>query len=221
MMTPRMEMVFALLSLCEGTLQWRHNVRDGVSNHRRLECLLSRLFRRRSNKRSKLRVTGRCEGNSPVTGEFPSQKASDTENISIWWRHNDNYQFYSWLSGPLHWHWHDQRQGYHHRRISINGLPESTIYVNALAPVMFEWNFRFRRLILLIAGCGISCEILLGWMPLDLTCDNSPMAEVMAWFLQTTNHNLSQCKPRSMSPYGVTRPQCVKLCRLAYYGRLA
>ena len=36
---------------------------------------------------SKLRVTGLCDGNSPVTGEFPSQKASDAENGSIWWRH--------------------------------------------------------------------------------------------------------------------------------------
>ena len=31
-------------------LQWRHNGRDGVSNHRRLDGLLSRLFRRRSKK---------------------------------------------------------------------------------------------------------------------------------------------------------------------------
>ena len=34
----------------------------------------------------KLRVTGLCEGNSPVTGEFPSQRASNAENVSIWWR---------------------------------------------------------------------------------------------------------------------------------------
>ena len=54
------------------TLQWRHNERDGVSNHRRLGCLLNRLFRRKSKKTSKLRVTGMCEGNSPVTGEFPA-----------------------------------------------------------------------------------------------------------------------------------------------------
>ena len=39
-------------------------------------CLLDRLFRRRSKKTSKLRVTGVCAGNSPVTGEFPSQRAS-------------------------------------------------------------------------------------------------------------------------------------------------
>ena len=32
------------------TLQWRHNGHNGVSNHRRLDCLFSRLFRRRSKK---------------------------------------------------------------------------------------------------------------------------------------------------------------------------
>ena len=51
------------------TLQWRHNERNGVSNHRRFDCLLNRLFRRRSKKTSKLRVTGLCEGNSPVTSD--------------------------------------------------------------------------------------------------------------------------------------------------------
>ena len=44
---------------------------------------LSRLFRRRSKKTSKLRVTGLCAGNSPVTGEFPAQMASNAENFSI------------------------------------------------------------------------------------------------------------------------------------------
>ena len=35
----------------------------------------------------KVCVTGLCEGNSPVTGEFPSQRASNAENVSIWWCH--------------------------------------------------------------------------------------------------------------------------------------
>ena len=52
-------------------------------------CLLNRLFRRRSKKISKLRVTGLCAGNSPATGEFPAQMASYAENVSIWWRHHD------------------------------------------------------------------------------------------------------------------------------------
>ena len=65
-------------------LQWRHNGRDGVSNHQPHDCLLNRLFRRRSKKTSKLRVSGLCAGNSPVTGEFPAQMASNAENVSIW-----------------------------------------------------------------------------------------------------------------------------------------
>ena len=69
-------------------LQWRHNERDGVSNHRRLDCLLSRFFRCRSKNTSKFRVTGLCEGNSPVTGEFPAQRTSSAKNVSIWWRHH-------------------------------------------------------------------------------------------------------------------------------------
>ena len=69
-------------------LQWRHNERNGVSNHQPHDCLLNRLFRRRSMKTSKLRVTGLCAWNSPVTGEFPAQRASYAENVSIWWRHH-------------------------------------------------------------------------------------------------------------------------------------
>ena len=71
------------------TLRWRHNERDGVSNHQPNDCLFSRLFRRRSKKTSKLRVTGLCAGNSPETGEFPAQRASNAENVSIWWRHHE------------------------------------------------------------------------------------------------------------------------------------
>ena len=69
-------------------LQCRHNGRDSVSNHQPHDYLLNRLFRRRSKKTPKLRVTGLCAGNSPGTGEFPAQMASYSENVSIWWRHH-------------------------------------------------------------------------------------------------------------------------------------
>ena len=69
-------------------LQWRHNECDGVSNYRHLDGLLYHLFRCRSKKTSKFRVTGLSEENSPVTCEFPSQRAYNTENVSIWWRHH-------------------------------------------------------------------------------------------------------------------------------------
>ena len=71
------------------TLPWRHNGRDGVSSHQAHDCLLSRLFSRRSKKTSKLPVTGLCAGNSPVIGDFLAQMASNAENISIWWRHHE------------------------------------------------------------------------------------------------------------------------------------
>ena len=58
----------------------------------RLKSPASRLWpyiRCRSKKMSKLRVTGLCVGNSPMTGEFPAQlSASNAENVSIWWRHH-------------------------------------------------------------------------------------------------------------------------------------
>ena len=73
------------------TLQWRHNELHGVSNDQPHNFLLNRLFRRRSKKTSKLRVTRLCVGNSPATGEFPTQMASNAENVSesIWWRHHE------------------------------------------------------------------------------------------------------------------------------------
>ena len=86
----------SVISVRKCPLQWCHNGSNGVSNNQPHDCLLKRLFRRRSKKTSKLRVTGLCEGNSPVTGEFPAQMASNAENVSIWWRHHApiNTRFY-------------------------------------------------------------------------------------------------------------------------------
>ena len=44
-------------------------------------------------KTSKLRVTGLSAGNSPGTGKFPAQRASNAGFFSIWWRH------YVWRDG--------------------------------------------------------------------------------------------------------------------------
>ena len=86
------------------SLQWRHNGRDSVSNHQPHNCLLNRLFRRRSKKTSKVRVTGLCVGNSPGTGEFPAQMASNAVNVSISWRHHV---------------WHDDDTGFHLMHVII------------------------------------------------------------------------------------------------------
>ena len=75
-------------SVITSSLHWRHNGCDRVSNHQPHDRLLNCLFRRRSKKTSKPRITGICEGNSPVTSEFPSQRASNAANVSISWRHH-------------------------------------------------------------------------------------------------------------------------------------
>ena len=70
--------------------QWRHNKSHGISNYRRLDCLVNRLIRRRLNKHQ------RSASRAFVTGEFPAQRASDSENVSIWWRHHDETATYNY-----------------------------------------------------------------------------------------------------------------------------
>ena len=55
----------------------------GVLNLQPHDYLFNRLFGRRTKKTSKLRVTGLCAGNSPVTGEFPAQMASNAEMLAF------------------------------------------------------------------------------------------------------------------------------------------
>ena len=81
-----------IVFLC--TLHWRHNDHGGVSNHQPHGCLLNRLFRRRSKKTLKLRVTGLCVGNSPgpvnsphkgpVTGKCVHLITSSWDRLAHW-----------------------------------------------------------------------------------------------------------------------------------------
>ena len=82
-----LSLITRLLHLMKQNSVWNHQPRD---------CLLNHLFRRRSKKTSKLRVTGLCVGNSPGTGEFPAQMARYAENVSIWWRHHDQFDYFMW-----------------------------------------------------------------------------------------------------------------------------
>ena len=58
------------------SLQWSRNERDGVSNHRCLNCLPNRVFRGRPMKTLKHRVDSPHKG--PVT----------LKKCSFWWRHH-------------------------------------------------------------------------------------------------------------------------------------
>ena len=90
-------------------------------------------------------------------------------------------------------------------------LPPGMLITLTLWPLGFEWDFRYVifKWTLVIDGWGISCEVALIWMSLDFTDDQSTLVQVMVWCRQATSHYLSQCWPRSLSPYVVTRPQWV------------
>ena len=82
-----------LFRIWKPTLKWCHNEYVGVSNHQPYDYSFNRLFRRRSKKTSELRVTGLCA----VTGEFPTQRASNAENLSICWRQHAACRNFTWL----------------------------------------------------------------------------------------------------------------------------
>ena len=65
------------------------------------------------------------------------------------------------------------------------------------------------KIISVITCGGISNEIALRWMSLDLTDEKSILVQAMAWCHQATSNYLGQCLPRSRSQYGLTRPQWV------------
>ena len=82
-------------------LQWRHNEYDDVSNYQHLKCLLNHLYRHKSKKTSKRHISGLCEGNPLMTSGFLSERASNAENVSIWWHHEQWYsQWYS-INDPI------------------------------------------------------------------------------------------------------------------------
>ena len=69
------------------SLHWRHNDRDGVSNHQPRDCLLIR---------AQIKENIKAPRHWPVTGEFPTQRESNAENVSIWWRHHDIDELKNW-----------------------------------------------------------------------------------------------------------------------------
>ena len=114
--------------LSEPALQWRHNERDCVSNHRRLDCLLNRLFKCRSKKTSKRTpptpitpVTGLCEGNSQVNSLHKgpvTRKMFPFDDVIICWpilhRYDNSRPFFfsKWMSSILYTYidcWYSQR----------------------------------------------------------------------------------------------------------------
>ena len=164
-------------------LRWLHNERDGVSNHQLHECLLNLLFRRRSKKTAKLRVTGFCEGNSPVTGEFPAQRATIAENVSIWWLHHGLFLSITFLhiegcmcwTGPFEFRWlkvYIHNPSYYHHQIGSIHLSHCC----HIFPWLCVWD-----------GCTIIFCHLLRLYP-GKTGTLFPFLMFSLWFLQTSGY---------------------------------
>ena len=100
---------------------------------------------------------------------------------------------YRWISSLASWQQNDARRLFYWQRL-----------VNSLAPGRFKVNFRWVIFKLILVVNGWTCP------HMSVTYDKSTLVQVMAWCRQATSHYLSQCWPRSLSPYGVTRPQWVK-----------
>ena len=75
-------------------VQWHYNdviMTTMASQITSLTTVYSTVYSGTDKKTSKLRVTGLCAGNSPATSEFPAERASNAENVTIWWRHRVFY----------------------------------------------------------------------------------------------------------------------------------
>ena len=79
-------------------------------------------------------------------------------------------------------------------------LGDVTVYFKEYSPNTLEVIFM-----------STSCDIYLSWMAENTFDDLSWLVEVMACCLHAKCHYLSQCWPRSKWPYGVTRPEWLKI----------
>ena len=84
--------------------------------------------------------------------------------------------------------------------------------INSLAPGRCGKNFKniIFKTVIWSSSWSTRYEIVRKWMSKNLTNEKSTLLQVMAWCHQATSHYLSQRWPRSMLPYGITRPQWVK-----------
>ena len=86
------------------------------------------------------------------------------------------------------------------------------VHLQLLTPLVLDrcgYNFTtvFFKLIFQINNLISSCY---RWMPMN-PIDESTLVQVMVWCCQATSHYLSQCWPRSMWSYDITRPPWVNL----------
>ena len=128
-----------------------------------------------------------------------SKDHTKTVQVELFWRNINRYLYFTLfvnieISSNIGSWYH-----YKHKAMLLFYQPCLDANVNSMAPGGFE-----RQL-------SISCEIALKWMLLDLGLVKSTLVQVIVWCRQATSHYLHHWWPRYMSPYGITRPQWVKV----------
>ena len=175
------------------TLLWRHNGCDSVSNHQTHDYLLNRLFGCTSKKTSTLRVTGLCVGNSPGTGQYPAQMASNVENVSIWWHHHDD-TILMFIGLWLTWHcglqYNKRKQNCQTTSGSCGWLIWTRILIawqnNSFCSVIFiSSSFTFLLHWIFFFGSMWPSNVI--WRPWCMPAGG----QVMAWFLTAPIHHRS------------------------------
>ena len=140
-------------------------------------------------------------------------KQQPWEQVAAYWlKSKINYSLQYWIflrKYKIHFHfaifltlrWHGSPKTF---RLETMNL---IFYMfNSLDPGKYEWNFQKD-----FSAWWLRYHLwnALKLMSLDFTDDQSTLVQVMAWCHQVTSQYLSQCWPRSLSPYGVTRSQWV------------
>ena len=134
---------------------------------------------RRSKKTSNLRVSGLYAGNIPVTGEFPAQRASNAENVSIWWRHHDpliqrvNISLISSRYDTFQWY-----------EISFKAVSSGDFSYNSspLGQNGHHFAYDIFRCIFVTEKFCILTQISLWFVPNGPIDNNPALVQIMAWW---------------------------------------
>ena len=167
------------------------NYTRSLTNYTHLTCLLCLWWRHQINRSCALLAY--CAGNSPLTGEFPSQKPV-TWSFDVFFDLHQNKRLSKpwrrrWLeTSSCSWRCHCNAQD----RSTPGKSMHANILFDSLAPGRFECNFSLVifKPILLISGKGIACKKAPTWMSLDFAGGNSTLVQVVAWYRQATSHYL-------------------------------
>ena len=95
-------------------LQWRHNERDGVSNHLGIDCLLNCILGADQRKHQSPPSLAFMREIHRWPVDSPSQRTSNAKNVSIWWHHHDHYIYHGvwtrWLTHRAYFQMHFPEQ---------------------------------------------------------------------------------------------------------------